>query len=195
MRYCLLQYPLRIYHNAKVYNLHIIALKHNADNVLANIVNISLYGSSNNLARMLWSRALLHIRLKKVHCALHYFSAFNHLRQKHLALSKEFSYSAHSTHQGTLYKRDSISICTLKRLHKILLQPLRAPLQQQIKELLLRINGSNRASICTASVACACLLWSLLLLNALCKSHQPLCWGALLSGGVPVKNNILCTFK
>ena len=59
----------------------------------------------------------------------------------------------------------------------------------------LRINGSNRASICTASVACACLLWSLLLLNALCKSHQPLCWGALLSGGVPVKNNILCTFK
>ena len=97
------------HHDAHIDNIEIIALQHDADNILANIMHIALHRCHQHLAIIarhgFGARCLhfglfsLHKRLKIGDSAFHHARGFHHLRQEHFTLAKQITDRVHAVHQ------------------------------------------------------------------------------------------------
>ncbi len=95
----------RRHHDAEVDHLVVVALEHDADDVLADVVHIALDGRHHDAAR---GRArgkparpllLFHEGQEIGDRLLHHASRFHHLRQEHLAGAEEVADHVHAGHQ------------------------------------------------------------------------------------------------
>ena len=99
------QNPGRRHHHAEVDHLVIVALEHDADDVLADVVHVALHGRHHDLAggllRRLTARGLLllHVRQQIRDRLLHHARGFHHLRQEHLARAEQVADHVHAGHQ------------------------------------------------------------------------------------------------
>ena len=89
-------------------NLVIVALEHDADDVLADVVNIALDGGEQDPAGRLALREpqllllFLHERHEIGDRLLHHPRRLDHLRQKHLARAEQIADDVHASHQRAL---------------------------------------------------------------------------------------------
>ena len=94
-------------HHAQVDDLVVVAGEHDADDVLADVVNVALHRGEHDLALRLddfagrGHRGLLglHERRQIGHGLLHHAGGLDHLRQEHLARAEEIADHAHAGHQ------------------------------------------------------------------------------------------------
>ena len=102
-------------HDAHVDDAIVVAAEDNADNVFANIVNVTLHSSKHNCSIVLRLISyiittigivllllFLHEGRQIVDGALHHASAHDYLRQEHLTASKVVANDRHAVHQGSL---------------------------------------------------------------------------------------------
>ncbi len=98
------------HHHAEVDHLEIIALEHDADDVLADVVNVALHGGEHDLAGVLPPIAgdsggevarllFFHERHQIGDRLLHDARGFHHLRQEHLPVAEEIADDVHAGHQ------------------------------------------------------------------------------------------------
>ncbi|CAJ1779966.1 hypothetical protein LMCDFJHI_02901 [Aeromonas salmonicida] len=88
-------------HNPQVDDLVVVALQHNADDVLADVVHVPLHRSEHYLAVAVAALFLgFDVGLQIGHRPLHHPGGFDHLRQKHLARAKQIADHVHAVHQG-----------------------------------------------------------------------------------------------
>src|SRR5574344_700859 len=89
------------HHHPKVYNLIVVACKNHAHNIFTDVMNITLYRGKKNLTRFFRALGVLcfYERLENGNSLLHGSSGTNHLREKHLAISKKFTHNIHSVHE------------------------------------------------------------------------------------------------
>src|SRR5207302_6869180 len=96
---------LRRYHDAEIDDFVIVALKHDADDVLADIVDVAFNGGHHDLAVGGDMRPavllLLHIRQQISHRLLHDASRFDNLRQEHPPRAEQVADDVHAVHQLT----------------------------------------------------------------------------------------------
>ena len=103
----------RRHHDAEIDHLEIVTLQHDADDVLADVVDVALDGGEHDLAGVLAAVALdagfeiirlllFHERHQPGHRLLHHAGGFHHLRQEHLAVAEQVADDIHAVHQGTL---------------------------------------------------------------------------------------------
>ena len=96
---------LRRHHDAEIGHLVIVALKHDADDVLADVVHVAFHGCEQDLAGGLALREpkllllLLHERHEIGHGLLHHPRRLHHLRQEHLARAEQIADHVHALHQ------------------------------------------------------------------------------------------------
>ena len=91
-------------HHAHVDHLIAVAAEDDADDVLADVVDVPLHRRHQHAAaaRLGLPRGglfLLHVGEEVGHGPLHHASAFYHLRQKHLSLAEQIAHHLHSPHQ------------------------------------------------------------------------------------------------
>ena len=94
-------------HHAQVDDVVVVAGEHDADDVLADVVNVAFDGGEHDLSLRLddlaggGQRGLLglHERRQVRDGLLHHAGGFDHLRQKHLAGAEEIADHAHAVHQ------------------------------------------------------------------------------------------------
>ncbi len=97
--------PLCRHHHTEIGDLVIVALEHDADNVLADVVDIALDGGEQDLAGGLPLREpkllllLLHERHEISDGLLHHARGLHHLRQEHLAGAEKIADHVHALHQ------------------------------------------------------------------------------------------------
>ncbi len=96
-------------HHAEIDDLVIVALEHDADDVLADVVHVALHGRDNDLAmaqlsgrRPLRGLLLLHERHEIGNRLFHHARRLHHLRQKHLAGAEQIPDDVHAGHQRPL---------------------------------------------------------------------------------------------
>ena len=98
------------HHDAEVDHLEIVTLQDDADDVLADVVDVALDGREHDLAGGLAAVAgnavgevarllLFHERHQIGHRLLHHARGFHHLRQEHLAVAEEVADDVHAGHQ------------------------------------------------------------------------------------------------
>ena len=96
---------LRRHHDAEIGHLVIVALKHDADDVLADVVHVALDGGEQDLAGGLalgeakLLLLLLHEGHEIGHGLLHHPRRLHHLRQEHLAGAEQIADHVHALHQ------------------------------------------------------------------------------------------------
>ena len=96
-------------HHSQVDYFVVVAGEDYADDVLTNIVNVTLDRRENDFPLRLYYFASrspgfllrLHIWGEMCHSFLHHACRFHHLRQEHLACSKKITHNAHAGHQGS----------------------------------------------------------------------------------------------
>ena len=99
----------RRHHHAEIDDLVVVALEHDADDVLADVVHVALHGRHHDLAvgaalgraagglpRFLF---LLHERHQVGDRLLHHARRLHHLRQEHLAGAEQVADHVHAVHQ------------------------------------------------------------------------------------------------
>ena len=89
-------------HDAQVDDLIVVTLEHDADDVLADIVDVALDRGHQDAARLLARLAgllRLHIGLQPGHGLLHHPRRLYHLRQEHLARAEQVADHIHPVHQ------------------------------------------------------------------------------------------------
>ena len=95
----------RRHHHAEIDHLVIVALEHDADDVLADVVHVAFHGRHHDLAggflrggaaRLL---LLLHERQQIGDRLLHHARGLHHLRQEHLARAEQVADHVHAGHQ------------------------------------------------------------------------------------------------
>jgi hypothetical protein len=104
---CLGQDVLARHHDAHVDDFEVVALEHDGDDVLADVVHIALHGRDDDLA--LGPRFAtgvdqrpffgLDVRQQVRHRLLHHACALHHLRQEHLAGAEQLAHLVHAGHQ------------------------------------------------------------------------------------------------
>ena len=98
-----LQDFLRRHHDAEIDDVVIVALEHDADDVLADVVHVALDGGQHDLAVRRNVRAavlvLLHVRHQIGDGLLHHARRFHHLRQEHPARAEQVADDVHAVHQ------------------------------------------------------------------------------------------------
>ncbi len=93
------------HHHAEIDHLVIVALEHDADDVLADVVHVALHGRHHDLAGGLrLTRAargflLLHVGQQIGDRLLHHARGLHHLRQEHLAGPEQVADDVHAGHQ------------------------------------------------------------------------------------------------
>jgi hypothetical protein len=100
----LLKNAIARHHDAKVDDLVAIAAEHDTDDVLANVVHVTLHGGHHNLALGPGARSRrclfgLHEWLQPGHRSLHGAGALHHLRQEHLAGPEQVADDFHAVHE------------------------------------------------------------------------------------------------
>ena len=90
-------------HHAEIDHVVIVALEHDADDVLADVVDVALDGGEHDLAvrRFMLAAVLVgfHIRHQIGYGLLHDARRLDHLRQKHPAGAKQIADHVHAVHQ------------------------------------------------------------------------------------------------
>ena len=94
----------RRHHDAEIDHLVIVALEHDADDVLADVVHVALHGRHHDLAvgRRSWRAAvllLLHVGHQIGDRLLHHARRLHHLRQEHFAGAEQVADDVHAVHQ------------------------------------------------------------------------------------------------
>ena len=103
-------------HHAKVDDFVVVATKHHADNVLADIVNVTFDRRQQNLAAetlTLQTRVkffLLHERQQVSNGFLHHASRLHNLRQKHFPAAEQIADNRHAVHHGTFDDRKTLVV-------------------------------------------------------------------------------------
>ena len=98
------------HHDAEVDHLEIVTLQHDADDVLADVVDVALDGREHDLAGGVAAVAgdavgevarllLFHERHQIGDRLLHHARGLHHLRQEHLAVAEEVADDVHAGHQ------------------------------------------------------------------------------------------------
>ena len=95
------------HHHAHVHHFVVVALQNHGDDVFANVVHIAFDRGNDHLAfgfdvfarRFLGQLFGLDVGQQMRHRLLHHAGAFHHLRQKHLALTKQVTHHVHAVHQ------------------------------------------------------------------------------------------------
>ncbi len=92
------------HHHPEVYYLEVVALQHDAYDVLADIVNVALHSRHHHRAVRLAGLALLLFdkRDQVRDRLLHHAGALDHLRQEHPARAEEVPDHVHPVHEWTL---------------------------------------------------------------------------------------------
>ena len=94
------------HHHAQIVDLEVVALQYDADDVLADVVNVALDGGHNDLAVAARAFAGLFFRFDERHQMrhrlLHHAGALHHLRQEHLAGAEQIADGIHAVHQRPL---------------------------------------------------------------------------------------------
>ena len=91
------------HHDTEIDDLVVVAGQHDPDNVLADVVNITLRRGEHNLAGLAsFAVFALHEGLEVSDGLLHDASALHDLRQEHLARAEEIADNIHAVHQRTL---------------------------------------------------------------------------------------------
>ena len=98
------------HHHAHVDHLVVVTGEHDADDVLANVVDVALHGREHDLALGLHGfttrghcRLLgFHERREVGHGLLHHAGGLHHLRQEHLARAEQVTDDAHAGHERPL---------------------------------------------------------------------------------------------
>ena len=95
------------HHHAKVNDFIAITLKHHADDVLSDVVDIAFHGRQHDFSvgRPDFSGGFLlgfHERNEVGHGLFHHPGRLHHLGQKHLAIAEQVPDDIHAVHQGTL---------------------------------------------------------------------------------------------
>ncbi|MNX96740.1 hypothetical protein D3C86_1290720 [compost metagenome] len=91
-------------HDAQVDDLVVVTLKHDADDVLADVVDVALDRGHQDAARLLARLAGLfglHEGFQPGHGLLHHAGRLHHLRQEHLARAEQVADHVHPVHQRT----------------------------------------------------------------------------------------------
>ena len=165
--------------------LETVAGHHDAQNILTDIMHISLHRSNHHhllvarqaggidaTAGLIQTTArLIHIRRKNLHSIPHHFSRLDNLRQKHLALAEQLADMLHAIHKRSLDHLHSLSI-DLHRLLDVLLQPLSLALHNGLVEPLLKRLLLHSSSTCLSSCSRSLSLLRGHHLSRLC--NQPL---------------------
>ena len=91
------------HHHAEIDDLEVVALEHDADDVLADVVHVALHGGDDDAA--VGARDAVLLLLDERHemrdRALHHARALHHLRQEHLAGAEQVADDVHAVHQRT----------------------------------------------------------------------------------------------
>ena len=94
--------------------LVVVASEHDADYVLADVVNVAFDGREHQLApRVPHPGGFLlgeHERLEVCDRALHRPRALDHLRQEHLSRAEEIAHHAHAVHQRTFDHLERLAV-------------------------------------------------------------------------------------
>ncbi|MNQ84456.1 hypothetical protein D3C85_995840 [compost metagenome] len=91
-------------HDAEVDDLVVVTLQHDADDVLADVVDVALDRGHQDAARLLAGLAGLfgfHEGLQPGHGLFHHPGRLDHLRQEHLARAEQVADHVHPVHQRT----------------------------------------------------------------------------------------------
>jgi hypothetical protein len=105
--------PIERHHHAQIDDVIAVTAEHDADDVLADVMNVALDGGEEHAAvRLTPLRALahgkprvcggllsFHVGLEVRHGAFHRARALHHLRQKHLARAEQVADDLHAVHQ------------------------------------------------------------------------------------------------
>jgi hypothetical protein len=92
-------------HHPQIDHLIVVALEHDADDVLADVVDVALDGGHHHLAvglPLAGLRLRFHERQQVGDRLLHHPCAFHHLRQEHLAGPEQVADDVHAVHQRPL---------------------------------------------------------------------------------------------
>ena len=99
----LVENALRRNHHAEIDDLEIIAGEHDADDILANVMDVALDRGEQDLSGVLALVALGLAGLDKgqqiSHRRLHHARRFHHLRQEHFACAEQVADLVHARHQ------------------------------------------------------------------------------------------------
>ena len=95
------------HHHAHVDHVKVVALKHHCDNIFANVVHVAFDGGNHNLAFrfhiltgcFLLALFFFNVRYQVRHGLLHDARRLDHLRQEHLALTKQIAHHVHAIHE------------------------------------------------------------------------------------------------
>ena len=133
-----LENPLAGHHHAQVDHFEVVTLQHDADDVLADVMDIALDRGDHHLAVGAAGAGLFLLDVRNQHRngLLHHARRLHHLRQEHLARTEQIAHHVHSVHQRTL---DHIErpLGRKPRLFGILEHELIEPLHQRVLQALL----------------------------------------------------------
>ncbi len=129
-------------HDAQIEHLVIVALEHDADDVLADVVNVALDGGEQDPAGGLPLREpkLLLLLLHEGHQIsdglLHHPRRLHHLRQEHLAGPEQIADDVHAGHQRAF---DDVQrpLCLRPRLFGVLLDEVADAVDQRVGQPLI----------------------------------------------------------
>ena len=111
------------HHDAEVDDLEVVALEHDADDVLADVVHVALDRGGNDGSRALGLSAfaflVLHEGYQVGHRLLHDAGAFHHLGQEHLARAEQVADHVHAVHEGPFDDLDG-TVGAQARLFRVL---------------------------------------------------------------------------
>ena len=133
---------MRRHHDAEIDDLVIVTLEHDADDVLADVVDVAFHRREEDAARgrLIGEAELLLLPLHEGHeigdGALHDAGRLHDLRQEHLAGAEQVADDVHASHQGTF---DDVqrARCLGPRLLGVLLDIVGDAVDQRVSQALL----------------------------------------------------------
>ncbi len=90
------------HHHAEVGDFEAVAAQHDAEDVLADVVHVALYGGEQDARFPGAFVGGAHIGLQDFDGVAHHLGGLDHLRQEHLARGEAFAHPGHPVHQRTL---------------------------------------------------------------------------------------------
>ena len=118
-----LQNLLRRHHDAEIDHVVVVALEHDADDVLADVVHVALDCGEHDLAVRRGVRAsvavLLHERHQMGDGLLHHARRLDHLRQEHPSRAEQIADDVHAVHQRAFDHRERARRFLARLLHVV----------------------------------------------------------------------------
>ena len=121
------------HHDSQIDDLEVVALKHDADDFLADVVDVALDRGHDDLALALGLGILLGLqeRLQIGHRLFHDPGAFNHLGQEHLPRAEQVADHVHAVHQRPFDDLDG-ALCRLADFLGVHFDEIRNAIDQRV---------------------------------------------------------------